>query len=244
MAGKTFKEQSTSEIYHWYQATSTFRSKLSGPLTSSERDALWITSVLLSIISIASIDATTPEEAWPLKPSSSTDLNWLEMAHGKNVVWGIANLARPDSVLGVIVTGSKEPSLDLVTENGGLNVLPKELLELLNLDTSARPERNPYYCAALYLGNLLGLEPNLTTIHLFYAWLFMMETEYKRLLTGKDPCALLLLAYWFAKVRTRQVWCLWQRSVLECEAICIYLERNHADLPHLKTLLQFPKGGS
>ncbi|KAF2095924.1 hypothetical protein NA57DRAFT_58990 [Rhizodiscina lignyota] len=238
MAGKTFKEQSTAEIYHSYQATATFRSKLSGPLTPSERDALWIATVLLSTMSLASIDATAPEEAWPLMSSFPTDLDWLEMIQGKNVVWKIADLARPDSAVGRMVIGFKDSRLQAVAKDAsGLQALPQELLELLGLDTCVVTKNNPYYRAALCLGNLFGEECNIATLALFYVWIMSMEAEFKQLLRRKDPRALLLLAYWFRKVRSRHVWFLWQRSVLECQAICTYLEQNHSDMPHLENLL-------
>lgn len=246
LAGESFKEQSLAEIYHWHQATAIFRKRLSGSsLTSSERDALWFTAVTLSTISLGSLDATTPEETWPLKTpeSSSNDLNWLEIAHGKRVIWEVVEIERQDSVVRAMVSTAKDSNFNRSLDQGGLEVLPKELLEVLNLDAdSVSPETNPYYNATACLGSVWRLEFNHYTIQLFYAWLVLVEGDFRQMLASKDPGALLLLAYWLAKVRNTEIWFLYQRSVLQCEAICIYLERNHADLPHLETLLRFPRG--
>ena len=69
--------QSVTEAYHWYQGTAMFKRKLSRPIEPSERDALWAVAALLGVLSFAQIDATTYEEAWPLKAPSYSDLDWL-----------------------------------------------------------------------------------------------------------------------------------------------------------------------
>lgn len=67
-----------------------------------------------------------------------------------------------------------------------------------------------------------------------------MDDEFKTLLRGRDPRALLLVAYFYAKV-WRSTWWMERRAVLECEAICLYLERNHADNKLLQEMLMVPK---
>jgi hypothetical protein len=57
--------------------------KLSTSIEPSERDALWACAGLLGALSFSSIQAKTPEEAWPLKPSSPSDLEWLKMSEGR-----------------------------------------------------------------------------------------------------------------------------------------------------------------
>jgi hypothetical protein len=59
-------------------------------------------------------------------------------------------------------------------------------------------------------------------------------------LEAKDHRALLLLAYWFAKVCNTSVWWLDRRATLECQAICLYLERYSTDVV-VHDLLEFPR---
>ncbi|RDW80071.1 hypothetical protein BP6252_04709 [Coleophoma cylindrospora] len=71
--------QSATEAYHWHRATSLFNHKLSTKFRPSDRDSLWATAALLGVVSTAMFDAQTPEEAWPLKPASNTDLMWTKI---------------------------------------------------------------------------------------------------------------------------------------------------------------------
>jgi len=91
-------KKSTTEAFHRYQGVALFNSKLSGPIQPSERDALWAAAALLGVITFCHIEAKTPEEVWPLKPSSSLDLNWVKMSDGKKEVWKITQPLRADSI--------------------------------------------------------------------------------------------------------------------------------------------------
>jgi hypothetical protein len=83
---------------HLYQGTSMFKEALSKPIKSSSKDALWTSAALLGAIAFASFEAITPEEAWPLKPDCSSDLDWLKMSDGKKAVYKITDPTRPDSI--------------------------------------------------------------------------------------------------------------------------------------------------
>src|SRR5438874_2536460 len=87
-----------AEAYHWSRAAALFNQKLSTPIQPRERDALWATAALLGVIAFALVEASTPEEAWPLKRPAPSDLEWLRMSCGKKVVLNVAQPLRPDSV--------------------------------------------------------------------------------------------------------------------------------------------------
>lgn len=231
--------RSTAELYHLCQATKQFRSRLFGPLNSQERDAIWATSSILGSLSLASLDAITPEESWPFKP---IDLSWLKMNQGKIEVWRIVDLTRADSIFNFVNGETEEWKKQLTPRLEWLDSLPEALLQFLGLDQPSNSSGNPLLTTALFLARIYRLEFRALTVFAFHAWLGHLEPQYTELLVQKDPRALLLLAYWFRKLRDHQMWFMWQRSTVECEAICLYLERNHADLPHLKTLLAFPRG--
>jgi hypothetical protein len=89
---------STIEAYHWYQAPCSFNKQLSRPLQMERRAALLTTAALLGTITFCHIEAMTPEEAWPLKLPSSSDLDWLRMSDGKEEVWKLSQPLKAGSV--------------------------------------------------------------------------------------------------------------------------------------------------
>jgi hypothetical protein len=83
------------EIYHGSQCAKLFSQKLSQYIEPQDRDALWATAALLSVLTVSSVEAAIPSEAWPLKPSDPLDLEWLHMTEGKMVVWNLTDPLRP-----------------------------------------------------------------------------------------------------------------------------------------------------
>jgi hypothetical protein len=63
-----------------------------------------------------------------------------------------------------------------------------------------------------------------------------MQPHFKGLLERKDPRALLLLAYWYAKV-SGSLWWMTRLAKLECQATCLYLERHYARETAIQELL-------
>ena len=231
---------STTEVFHCYQGIALFNSKLSGPIQPSEGDALLAAAVLLGTIAFYYIEARTPEEAWPLKPPSSLDLNWLRMSDGKKEIWKIAHPSRSDSVFKTLGPEHMN-SLPTSSTWPELEVLPREFIKLYGFDATPTTDNNPYHAAASALAQSLNIDYIQTIILNFLYFISNMRPEYKRLLEQKDPRALLLLAYWYAKVCQYRHWWIWRRAALECQAICIYLERYHRHEANIQTLLQFPR---
>jgi hypothetical protein len=91
-------KQIMTETYHCAQAAAIVNRKLSTPIQPCDRDALWTAVTLISVIAFSSMEASRPEEAWPLKSSSSSDLEWLRMSYGKKVIWEIADPLRNGGV--------------------------------------------------------------------------------------------------------------------------------------------------
>ncbi|MCJ1316858.1 hypothetical protein MMC15_002179 [Xylographa vitiligo] len=229
---------STTEAFHYYQSIALFNHKLSGPLQGSERDALWVAAAILGTISFCHIEAEIPEEAWPLKPPSSLDFNWLSLSEGKVQVWGITK---------VLETQFRQLALEFINfpttipAGGGLEALPPEFIVLCGFDLSSTANNNPYYAIAFLLAQALNLTSSYDTNMMFMMFTMKMPSQYKYLLVRKDPCALLLLAYWYAKVCQYKYWWIVGRAALECQAICIFLERYHGHDSNILKLLQFPK---
>jgi hypothetical protein len=227
--------QSVAEAYHHYQGTAMIKHKLTDH-DPHERDALWAATALLGAMSFANIDARTYEEAWPLKAPSESDLDWLRMTEGKIAVWKLVDPMREGSVIQETwqQVGLLRPS------EPGLSSCPT-FIELNSLMDGASRGDNAHQNAALVLMPLLAMECNHSTITKFISFVCYTEPEYRQLLGQKDPLALLLLAYWYAKMCQYKQWWIQPRAVLECQAICIYLEKYHHDENRIQSLLHFPR---
>lgn len=99
---------------------------------------------------------------------------------------------------------------------------------------------NSYYTALHILIPLLPIPCERGNIVKFLAFIGHMEEGFKGLLRDRDSKALLLLGYWYAKV-WKAVWWIERRAVLECGAICVFLENRCGGDKLLMDLLAFPK---
>lgn len=239
LSGFAETPQSVTEAYHHYQGTKLFQRALSRPIRRYEQDALWASAALLSIISFASVDGRTYEEAWPSKEPSVWDLNWLRLAAGKAELWKLADPMRDDSFLQQAwMTQQLEPQRS--------NSKPDSpsfpaLFKLYGLDKELASEDNPYDEAASTLMPLLEIECTHSTIAKFRSFTGHIGPECQRLLSQKDPQALLLLAYRYAKMCQYDRWWSLPRVVLECQAICVYLDRYYSHKTTIQALLDFPR---
>ena len=242
LSGAPNANLSTIEAFHWYQGTALFNAKLSsGPYQGSERDALFAAAACLGVISFYYIEAKTPEEAWPLKPPSSLDLNWLALSYGKKEIAKVTEPTAGKSPFQTLMPLENTKPLSTSVTVPGLEALPPEFIQLCGFNATSTPDNNPYHAVASDLAKSLHSDCQLTTILSFLSFLMNMPPEYKLLLKRKDPCALLLLAYWFAKMCQYRHWWILGRAALEGQAICIYLQRYHGDRPDIQSLLHFPR---
>ena len=241
-------EPSSKESFHWYHGTALFNKVLSQPIKDEDRDPLWGTAALLGAITMGSIEATKAEEAWPLKPPSPSDLDWLRMGDGKKEVWRLVDPLRPDSVWHEAMDYHKHkdpvPYEHPVPE---INLLYPFLTKIYDYDPVTGEQvpgsdpSDPYHTAASILVRLLELECNHSTIMYFLSFLGHMDTQFRELLHEKDPRALLLLAWWYGKMCSYNVWWTCRRMRLEGQAICLFLERFHGDQRDIVRLLDYPK---
>lgn len=230
---------SYNEVFHWNRGITLFNNKLSGPIQPSERDALWATAAILGAIAFCYMEAKTPEEAWPLRPPSPLDLNWLKMRDGRNEVWNITQPSTANSVFQTLALENPNPVPP--SARIGLETLPPKFIALYGLDAISNPDNNPYRSAAVALAQLLNIDCKISIIQSFLGLIGDIRPDYKRLLMHKDPRALLLLAWSYAKVCQHQRTWVVRRAGLECQAICIYLERYYRHEYNIQELLHFPK---
>lgn len=229
--------RSIAEVYHWSRAAALFNRKLSAPIPPPDRDALWACAALLGIVAFCSVGASTPEASWPLSRRMPGGPEWLVMCDGKKTIWKVASPLRPDSVFSSIASEYEYDSPTLESTRPGTGCIPSALY---GLDDSSTSENNPYYTAVYTLAPLLDAESLQPTTLKLFSFVDYMPPEFKRLLGQRDPRALVLMAYWYAKLCHSQWWAT-RRAMLECQATCLYLERYHGSDTAIQELLQFPK---
>lgn len=233
---------SMAELAHFTRGTALFNMKLSGPLTPSEKDAIWGAATLLGSSTLAHIDAVSPEQAWPLRKPSESDLDWLRMYDGKREIWRITDPTRPNCCLRLLCKEVEMFRQEMSVTEPGLKRLPGELCRLLGLHGHVNLlVSNPYRIPANILNNLMAMDNSRTSTVAFLSFLLLMQPDFRQLVVDKDPYALILLAYWFAEFSQSHTWYVWRRSILECQAICLYLDRYHSDIDHLHVILEHPR---
>ncbi|KAJ5937952.1 hypothetical protein N7454_004294 [Penicillium verhagenii] len=230
--------RSLAEAYHGAQGAGLLSEKLSSPILYEDRDALWSSAAMLGIACMTSIEASTPAEAWPLKPDDPSDLDWLNMSVGKQAIWRATDPLRPDSIFHCMADEyaelMKRPYLREVED-----ILPG-FVQLCSLDCPLYPNVNPYYTAASTISDLWPISCTKESAMRYLGFLGFMRPEFRDLLRGKDARALLIFAYWYA-LFSDSMWFMARRARLECQAICIYLEKYHADDIEIQWMLKMPK---
>ena len=226
------------ETYHGAQGAALLNQKLSSPIRGQDRDAIWSSAALLGIAGMTSLEASNSTAIWPLKPYEPTDLDWLNMTVGKVAMWRATDPTRPDSIF-----HNMADEYHLLMEPPtlcGVEEMPIEFVRLCSLDGPLPLDQNPYYFAVSSLSQLLQTEDPHDSMPRHLKFLSLMGPEFRSLLLCRDPRALLIFAYWYASI-SGSVWWISRRAQLECQAICLYLENNHAGEEDIQIMLTVPK---
>ena len=227
---------------HWHQALCLMQRNLTQPITSWQKDALWIATALISVGSLVTINAASPLEAWPIRPPSPSDLSWLKLCDGKRLITQITNPVRDG---GDFQPVAKEFNMTLSRiENVVYGVhsfdrLPLDFYDLLELSNG--PLNNPYYASAVALADILRLELSEKTFLPHLAFVSILDSKFRDLLSQRDERAMLIILYWYAKICDRRLWWMWKQAWTEGLAISEYLKRAWKREPKLITLLTWPR---
>ena len=208
-----------------------------------------MTAAMIGILTISSFDATTPEEAWPLAPPSESDLAWLKMSDGKKEVFKLTQQADIEPTplfrrLAALYTNSYQPNPTTPLPKSVKASLPDEMYHLYNISPSTKADEtdDPLQWASARLAQVIGSDNADPVVVIGFLMLISaMRPDFKQLLLNKEPRALLLLAWWYAKTSQLGLWWLERRSRLEGQAICIYLDQRYPDDEDMQALLQYPK---
>ncbi|OBT61906.1 hypothetical protein VE03_08223 [Pseudogymnoascus sp. 23342-1-I1] len=234
--GKAHKRDIAVESYHLSRAAALFNRKLSAPFAPTERDSVWAAGCLIGWIVFCSIDATQAFEAWPLAPPKPSDLEWLRVNDAKKLLWGITDPMRADCMFSVMLA---QYAAGMHKASASDIIIPPIFSRLYDLDDT-ESENGPYAVAVRALAALLPVECGLDNYVNFFFFQEHMLPDFRALLAQRDARALLLLAYWYAKI-CRAVWWIERRATLECKAVCLYLERYHGGDAKIRDLLYYPR---
>ncbi|EXJ85747.1 hypothetical protein A1O1_06115 [Capronia coronata CBS 617.96] len=245
LSGAALSKRTATEVYHMSQGVRAFQYKLSRPIRDQDRDAVFVAASIVGVLTFA-IEASSIEQVWPL---GEGDFAWLNISEGKKAVWQVANPLREDSVwrgLGRLYarnTFAMSKSPKQRPSVFGHLCGDDDAVESEESDGASSPVSmpfNPYRKTALILTELLDLDCDDSTWNKFLAFIAQVDPCYKVLLQAKDPWAMLMLAYWFVKI-CRAPWWIATRAIIQGQAICLYLERYHADDARLQEAIQYPR---
>ncbi|KAF4343787.1 C6 finger domain protein [Fusarium beomiforme] len=196
--------RSLREAYHWSQCTALFNKWLDQPIKEEHKDPIWATAGTLGILAFASINTCCLEKRWPLVPSDTADLQWLQLGAGKMRLWQLVNPLREKSVFTTMADTFVEIRQTLPME--GIDGVRAELLQLCMLDESSTAYNNPYFTVAHALSELLAVPKGEATLGKAIMASNQMRGEFRDLLEGKDPKALTLLYLWYTRARESRWW--------------------------------------
>ncbi|KAF2664873.1 hypothetical protein BT63DRAFT_482780 [Microthyrium microscopicum] len=232
--------RTAEEIYHWTKGISLFNQKLSSNINPADRDAIWGAASVLIVIMMASVEGSSPEESWPLQGFMAAEPEWLTMSHGKHAIWSLVQPDRPDSIWRFLFEHMDKIFPVTSFADTPLEEVWPVFIKLFELDSRLR-EDNAYYIPALTIHGLITAEPRPErTRWVFFQFSENIKGEFGRLVSKKDPRALLLMAFWYSRLRKGDWW-LRRRALLEGQATCLYLERYHAYDKVIQQLLEGPK---
>ncbi|KAK0736283.1 hypothetical protein B0T21DRAFT_401817 [Apiosordaria backusii] len=241
---------SVQELYHYAIGSSQLNKLLYSPpskLTRVQKDAMFIGTILLSCTSFAQIDPSLPLTShWPFV-SSPHDLDWLKICTGKREVQKLADTHAADSSLRDISTEfllfGPNARVNLLSEQEAIAQLPESLRRLLRLDhEGVSAKTNAYYDAGVVVGRILPLEVSEDNLLVCLVLVSFLPVRFREMLEEKDPKALLLFAWYHAKIGQFGRWWIWRRAMVEGRAIVAYLERYYGGLVGGdEELLGYPK---
>jgi hypothetical protein len=234
--------QTDVELYHASRTAAIFNKKLREPLKADDRDPMWVTAALLGVAAMCWVDASCVEEAWPLTAPKPTDLDWIRLSESKSVIWQLTDPLREGGRFRPMAGEFQNNymAVRVLEDTVGFEGLPSGLTSLCEINEQSTAHTNPYFLSLQAIAVMESIEYNSKNILAVLLFLRHITSPFQTLLKKRDPRALLLLAYWYAQV-LNTCWWIERRSALECKAICLYLEKYHADKPRVLELLFFPK---
>lgn len=234
-------ERTAFESYHSMSASRLFNHALSEHVYESDPVAVWMTAGFINAVGLFAVEDTDVTETWPMRPEGAADLQWLRLQRGLQSVWRIVSVRMANEVHPCRLKEEQGPGcVGEPPAHPGINGIAPFLAYACKLDEHSNATNNPYYTSAGILSVLLPRDLQGPAAMRYLIFLNTLEPQFEALLRVKDPVALLLLALWYAKARDAPFW-LSKRAIVECRAICAYLDQECANDMVVQDSLAFPK---
>ena len=225
--------------YHINKALSTFRQRLSLPITQDDVDAVMTSCVLLNMIVFANTHHTNPESQ---ATNDTLDFQWLDLQMGLRAIMStVQHLLQYSSWIQVYENDAKgfrgkiRPPFDKYDLE--VEELPENLTQLYK-DQNSSCYEDPYHSVLQSLAPLLNADTSQASLTQLIAVGHRFKADFYTLLHTNDLRALLLLAYWLGLMCKVDLWWVSERAQSECFKCCNYLYVNGGMTIH--RLLPFP----
>ncbi|PHH51630.1 Sterol uptake control protein 2 [Ceratocystis fimbriata CBS 114723] len=216
--------------------------------SSLDRDALWAAIALMCHFTFSAHDIPGASDAWPVRRPESQDLAWVRQCQENAAMFDIVHTLGVDSMFGKTVRRLRAlrrlPTSLVLSEGWGaeLDGLPKELAALLDLNPGETTATgNPYHTLATVVALCLECEKASENILMCFAFLRAMDARFQQLLYVKDLPALVLMAWWYARLVEFDSEEILRRARVEGQAICVYVESWGHMSSDIMTALEYPK---
>ena len=234
LGGQHDKSDYIREVQYSRRCAVLFRDWLSRPILDKQKDAIWGTAVILSIITFASIKVTSFKQAWPLVSENPDDLQWLRLKASDSALWTIADPTRPESAFRGI--SKVLPELGQPLPESGSAGVRSRLASICGLCMESTAASNPYFSFVHALSGMMSIPIGSATLGQAYMVIGAITNHQIALLEARDPVALLLLYLWYKRARHTR-WCIDLRARYEVPAIRTYLQQFHMENIEIQTYL-------
>jgi hypothetical protein len=229
------KYSRTTATYHSQIALHLYPLELAGELTVSNVNS--IIAACFLVTAIVFIAGGSPSASFVFSDDPK-EAEWLVVVAGLSVL-----LSRADtkalisrSIWMPMFTGNTHCMFPELAS--GKTGLPEMFVELCHIEDYSTADNNPYHGELRLLTQVMAMKANKETFAKLIQFPCRTDPAFNVLIREKDPVALLMLAYWFAKILEIDFWWLGPRARSELYAICSYLDGWPDE--RFQPLLQYP----
>lgn len=236
-AGRQLSAESRASLaYHWYHAITLYKERLSKveTLSGTELNGLWISASFINGASVTFLESHDPYCVWPLKSNPENDLGWVTLNIAKRMLWRVCH---PNQVADTSLDPRDPMNFERRLVKG---VLPQSLLDWLDIGDDSTVENNTFFGPAALLSHLIPETDPHSAISRFVSRNGALPEAFRGLLERKDPRALLLLLFCYAKVCVDKRWHVSRRARVEGRSILLFLQIFHGNDATVQSLLEYP----
>lgn len=230
-------ESRASLAYHWYHAITLYKEKLAklDTLSGTELQGLWISCSFINGASVVFLESHDPYCVWPLHPDPANDLGWVTLNIAKRMLW---RFCHPNQVAETGLDTRDAMNFERRLIKG---VLPQSMLDWLGIDADSTVENNTFYGPAALLSHLIPETDPQAPIFRFVTRNGALPETFRDLLEQKDPRALMLVLFCYAKTCVDKRWSVFRRARVTGRSILLFLQIFHGDDATVQSLLEYPR---